>query len=179
MVRAVLWLLGLGLFGNALLACSSEEPTGFADCPITAGAEPVPPEVRFSRPVPWVQEDSGWFGNSALWVSLPPDGILPTRISLEEPSEFNTKFPWWRLSPGELSVETSRPGSDESVQGSAPSGYGQTGFNPSGLVFGGQGCWEVTGNVGGESLTFVVWVCQAEFFDESVSIADREACGAI
>lgn len=171
------------LFGLALLSCSlactSGDRTSFADCPITAAPGPVPAEVRFERPVPWVREDSGWFGNSSLWVSLPPDGILPTLASPEDPDEFSTKFPWWRLAAGELAVETKRLEASDWVQGSAPAGYGQTGFNPSGLVFDGQGCWEVTGRAGEQSLSFVVWVCPTDDFGERVSAVGREACGAM
>ncbi len=170
------WLLGLGLLASSF-ACTSEEAESFADCPITAAPDSVPSEVRFERPVPWVREDSGWVGNTSLWVSLPPGGILPTLASPEEPNVFETKFPWWRLSPGELAVETKRLGGGEPVQGSAPTGYGQTGFNPSGLVFDGQGCWELVGHLGDESLSVVVWVCPTEHFGERVLDADREACG--
>jgi len=46
------------------------------------------------------------------------------------------------------------------------------------LVFNGEGCWEVTGQVGDESLTLVVWVCPTADFADVVSTADREACGA-
>lgn len=96
----------------------------------------------------------------------------------EAPDEFDTKFPWWRITPGELVVETKRVGQSNSIEGLAPAGYGETGFSPSGLVFDGEGCWEVTGRVGDESLAFVVWACPTEEFGPSVSITDREACGA-
>ena len=37
-----------------------------------------------------------------------------------------------------------------------PGGYGDTGFQVSGLNFPTTGCWQVTGSVGGKTLTFVV-----------------------
>jgi hypothetical protein len=41
-----------------------------------------------------------------------------------------------------------------------PDGYGETGFHPSGLIWPGEGCWEVTARVGKESLTFVTLVAR-------------------
>jgi hypothetical protein len=41
-----------------------------------------------------------------------------------------------------------------------PDGYGETGFHPSGLIWPGEGCWEVTARVGEESLTFVTLVAR-------------------
>lgn len=45
--------------------------------------------------------------------------------------------------------------------GETADGYGETGFHPAGLVFPGQGCWEVTARVGESQMTFVtlvIWV---------------------
>jgi hypothetical protein len=42
-------------------------------------------------------------------------------------------------------------------------GYGETGFHPSGLTWPGEGCWEVTAQVGAEQLTFVTLVIKAPF----------------
>ena len=39
-----------------------------------------------------------------------------------------------------------------------PEGYGEIGFQPTGILFAGPGCWEVTGRVGDASLTFVTLV---------------------
>src|SRR4051812_13138284 len=47
---------------------------------------------------------SGWnHGNGALWVHLPPGGVLvPSQI--EKDGSLRVKFGWWRGVPGELSV---------------------------------------------------------------------------
>jgi hypothetical protein len=37
-------------------------------------------------------------------------------------------------------------------------GYDETGFQPTVVLFAGPGCWEVTGRVGGATLTFVTLV---------------------
>jgi hypothetical protein len=44
---------------------------------------------------------------------------------------------------------------------SIPSGYGMRGFQPSGISFPTEGCWRVTGIVGGEKLTFVTLILKA------------------
>ena len=53
----------------------------------------------------------------------------------------------------------------EELDGSAPpliadipDGYGDTGFQSSGVIFPAEGCWEVTGKVGTTVLTFVTRV---------------------
>lgn len=42
-------------------------------------------------------------------------------------------------------------------------GYGETGFHTGGLLFPSEGCWEVTGSVDTESLTFVTLVVSLKF----------------
>ncbi len=61
------------------------------------------------------------------------------------------KFWWWRLVKGRLTIEGRR-------LSIIPDGYGEIGFQASGLVFPTPGCWEVTGRIGDKSLTFVTLV---------------------
>lgn len=68
------------------------------------------------------------------------------------------KWPWWRGVRGQLAVRgRSLDGASGAVK-AAILPYGETGFQPSALVFPGPGCWEVTGQVGEVSLSFVVLV---------------------
>jgi hypothetical protein len=68
------------------------------------------------------------------------------------------KWPWWRGVRGQLAVRgRSVDGASGSVR-AAILPYGQTGFQPTALVFPGPGCWEVTGQVSEVSLSFVVLV---------------------
>lgn len=150
----------------------------FSECPITSPLGGVPDEVEYERPVPWVRQDSGWYGNSALWISLPPEGVLPA-LSTDTDGHLETKFPWWRITPGQLEIQSTRSADGEPLSGSAPDGYGPDGFNPSFLVFPEEGCWEVTGTIAGEALSFTVWVCETSSISATVSQEDREACGAI
>lgn len=50
-------------------------------CPLTLGAEGVLPPTSVEPnpsvlPVPWVDQ---WYGNEAIWIRLPTDGVLPAQ----------------------------------------------------------------------------------------------------
>jgi hypothetical protein len=72
------------------------------------------------------------------------------------------KFPWTRGVPGRL-VITGRQldGDAAALRARVPDGYGRTGFQSSAVIVPTPGCWEVTGRVGGASLTFVTEVATA------------------
>jgi len=90
----------------------------------------------------------GWIGNDALWVQLPPAGIL-----------MGTKFGWFRAKAGQVEVRarplTGGPAEFRADVGTV-SEYGPVGFTPSTLRFGRDGCWQVTGTVAGSRLVFVL-----------------------
>jgi hypothetical protein len=74
------------------------------------------------------------------------------------------KWPWWRGVPGKLAIEGRRldapaPG----LRAEITDGYGDSGFQPISLIFPTQGCWEVTGKVGGARLTFVTLAVKVPF----------------
>jgi hypothetical protein len=76
----------------------------------------------------------------------------------------HAKFPWWRTASGDLAVAGRRlDASAPPLRAHIPSGYGSSGFQPTGLLFPGEGCWEVTGSVAGTSLTFVVRVWERAY----------------
>jgi hypothetical protein len=63
---------------------------------------------------------------------------------------------------GQLVIEGRRlDGKARPIRADIPSGYGESGFQPSGIYFSTEGCWEVTGSVGEASLTFVTLVVKA------------------
>lgn len=129
-------------------------------CPITVGQPGTKPPAAVADPstlpVPWVDI---WYGNDAIWIRLPIGGVLP---AMPDPgqSTISTKFPWWRVLPGQLTA--SGVGLDGGGQFSAdvrtPGEYGPTGFVPSGLTFDHPGCWRITGSLQGRSLSFVTRV---------------------
>ncbi|HET9344262.1 MAG TPA: hypothetical protein VFO05_01065 [Candidatus Limnocylindrales bacterium] len=126
-----------------------------ATCPVTVPV-PAPPEFRDR-----LFGSAEAHGNDDLWVGgLGPDGVIPADPRLvESDGSIGWKLGWWRIAPGSLTITGRRidapapplraPRSDD---------YGTTGFQPSGVSFPTEGCWEVTGTVGGSALTFVTFV---------------------
>jgi hypothetical protein len=101
------------------------------------------------------------FGNKDLWVGgLGDDGvILADSRFVESDGSIGWKFGWWRIVPGRLTISGRRldaPGPP--LRASVPDGYGSQGFQASGVSFPTEGCWEITGSVGGSELTFVTFV---------------------
>ena len=65
------------------------------------------------------------------------------------------------LAHGDLAIVTRRlDATTAPLPADVPGGYGDTGFQVSGLNFPAAGCWEVSGRVGGNTLTFVVNVAE-------------------
>ena len=107
--------------------------------------------------MPWVD---AWYGNDAIWVRLPTQGVLPAS---RDPGKttISTKFPWWRVLAGQLSAWTipiDRPDVRLSADVRTVSEYGDTGFVPSNLVFDAPGCWQITGSLNGHTLSIVARV---------------------
>jgi hypothetical protein len=137
---------------------SASHVPAVAGCPVTRPLPHASPLSLPPLPVPYIH---GWYGNGALWIGVPAGGVLPAErpYGTPWPSEWGTKFPWWRIIPGQLTVSARRlDGPSAGFHAEIPSGYGPTGFNPSGLIWPSPGCWQVTGSVAGHSLTFVTRV---------------------
>ena len=131
-------------------------------CPVTGPpATPLtPPPPAKTGPNPDVVFYAGpgnfLYGNDVLIVTLPNDGTLhPSDVS--RGFSGGVKFPWWRIAHGPLVVATQRLDRvSVPLPADVPSGYGETGFQVSGLRFPSPGCWEVSGIIDGKTLTFVV-----------------------
>jgi hypothetical protein len=101
------------------------------------------------------------FGNGKLWVGgLWKEGIVAaTPDFVQADGSIGIKFGWWRKVTGQLEITGRRlDGPAPPLRASVPGGYGDTGFQASGLLFPTEGCWEVTGRVGATTLTFVTFV---------------------
>ena len=105
----------------------------------------------------WPNHSTGNHGNGKLWVTLPTGGKL--LITPEKDGSLGEKFPWWRAVCERLTITGRRLDAPAGpLRASIPEGYGETGFQASGVYFPSEGCWEITGRVGDAELTFVVEV---------------------
>ena len=130
------------------------------DCPVTKANGSPPPEDP--------GEPDFHFGNGRLASEFWPNGVVVARREFIQPDgTIAVKFPWWRavgqvVGPVEISgrrLDGSSPPLDSFVP---TEGYTDSGFTPSTLIFPVVGCWEVTGTVGEDSLTFVTLVVRPE-----------------
>jgi len=129
-----------------------------ARCPVTRPRSFSPPPgvspgVLFGA--------SSAHGNAQLWVGgLGEDGIIAA--GPEPDGSIGMKFGWYRITPGRLVITGRRlDGAAPPARASVPDGYGDSGFQSTGVTFPTPGCWEVTGTVGPTAtLTFVTFVIE-------------------
>jgi len=125
-----------------------------SDCPVTQ-----PNGVRFFDADP----AGGNHGNRALITSLWPHGTIVFKPGgpgyVLSDGSLSMKLPWWRVQAGKLRVEGRRlDGGSLPLRAEIPSGYGDSGFQATALIFPRPGCWEVTGRVGDARLRFITLV---------------------
>ena len=141
--------------GSLIQRAPASTPSPFV-CPTTEPNGRQPPGESVESP--------NFFGNGQLWTDLWPDGI--TRIDPDQvlpDGRLRMKFPWWRAISGKLTIEGRRlDGTASALEADIPDGYGDTGFQASGIIFPSEGCWQVTGMVGEASLTFVTQVVKVK-----------------
>ena len=129
-------------------------------CPVTLpnGRQPPTSGAATLPPLPPVFHEKG-----KLWVKLWPLGVIVARSNvIRRDGSIDIKLPWWRGVAGRLTITGARLDAPaRPVTADVPSGYGRSGFQPSGVVFPSQGCWKVTGRVGKAQLEFVTLVVRA------------------
>ncbi|GIH07139.1 hypothetical protein Rhe02_52060 [Rhizocola hellebori] len=110
---------------------------GLSGCPVT---QPVPagPEV----PAGALFGQTSAFGNADLWVgALGPAGVFT--LEPDPVHGMGTKLGWYRITAGELQIAGRRlDGPAPALISHVPDGYGETGFQSSGVDFPSEGCWE-------------------------------------
>ena len=124
-----------------------------SDCPVTQANG-----VRHDA-----EPAGGNHGNRALITSLWPHGTIVFKPGgpgyVLPDGSLSMKFGWWRLRSGKLRVEGRRiDGGSFPMRAEIPSGYGDSGFQATALIFPRPGCWEVTARVGDARLRFITLV---------------------
>jgi hypothetical protein len=167
----VVWLLWTANAGQSLTIPTSEgqlPPTSIAvrapaDTPTATSLPPCPVTTPNGSTPPGEQPSPDLHGNGQIWTGLWPEGKVvfkqdgPGHILPDGSLEM--KWWWWRGINGQLTIEGRRLDAPAPpLQAEIPEGYGATGFQASGIIFSGEGCWEVTGRVGKAELTFVTLV---------------------
>jgi hypothetical protein len=136
--------------GPSPTATPRPQPVTLADagqCPITPPNRATPPGVGAPAGVN--------HGNTRLWTAMWPGGVIKAEPDdLDTDGSIQMKFGWWRGVSGGLSIQGRRlDGSAPPLGAEVPDGYGERGFQASGVGFPTQGCWEITGQVGAARLT--------------------------
>jgi hypothetical protein len=164
--RMAVGLIAVLLIAGGLTGCGDDQPAGpaattaaatTARCPVTLPRDVGPPGVSPDDFFGWASS----YGNGRLWVGgLWPGGVIDAGPEyVAEDGSVGMKFGWWRAAPGKLVITGRRLDAPAPpARGIAPDGYGDTGFQASGVEFPTEGCWEVTGALPTTRLTFVTLV---------------------
>jgi hypothetical protein len=126
-----------------------------ASCDVT---EPVRAPAAFADRL---FGSSAAYGNDSLWVGGLGEGgvILADPRFVEPDGSIGWKLGWWRIEPGQVVITGRRLDAVSPIlRGEAGQEYGESGFQPSGVIFPTEGCWEVTGTLGEVALSFVTFV---------------------
>jgi hypothetical protein len=146
-----------GIMLAAALAVTTPAAAVPETCPLTLPNASTPPG----------EQSAGMnHGNGKLWTVLwPHNVVIATEDVVEKDGSIGMKWPWWRGMEGKLAISGHRlDGNAPLLRAQIPSGYGASGFLPSGIYFPTEGCWEVTGAVGTAKLTFVTLVVRASTY---------------
>jgi hypothetical protein len=120
-------------------------------CPATHPNRSQPPGPTFG---------AEFHGNGSIWVGTWHANVVVWPAGSD--GSITTKFGWWRGVAGKLRIEGRRLDAPAPpLVGHVPDGYGDSGFQSSGITFPTEGCWQVTGRVGDAGLTFVTLVLAA------------------
>ncbi len=90
---------------------------------------------------------AGTLPDGGSYADIRPDGSIVAKVG------------WWRGIAGALHITGKRTDAEaRPLRADVPGGYGATGFQATALTFASRGCWDVTGRVGDDELTFTVLV---------------------
>jgi len=144
-----------------------------ASCPVTVPGEAAFTPASEAPDDPPEVYDDVWFGTPDLWTLIDPAGEVWSDLPRGADGSLGERTFWWSTNysaddPDEFTVTA------EHLSGTAPrfeaSQTGGTGFNPFmtqpthesvtvvGIELGESGCWRLTAEYKGSSLSYVVWV---------------------
>lgn len=114
-------------------------------CPATPFTTTRPPDANTAG---FTQT---WYGNDALWAGLAPPYQGKWFVG-------DLKVLWWHNDSGKLTITGRRlDGAAPPMDAFIPDGYGQIGYQATGIEIPTPGCWEITGTVANRDLRFVVY----------------------
>ena len=145
---AVLLLIGVQPGAGGALPASSGKRIALRICPVTL-PDPGPANT---------------IGNQSLTTALfPHNVVIAIRPFLRQDGTVKLKWPWWRDTPGELTVSGRRLDAKATpLKVEIAAGNGLTGVQPTYLIFPTGGCWRITGRVGSsQPLSLVTLVVKA------------------
>lgn len=132
-----------------------------ASCPVTIpGTDGFVPSVDAPDPLPDLY-DAVWYGTPQLWTMINPNGAIDDHTWLAGDKTF-----WWSKDFDEVEPDITITG--RHLSGSAPTvtfgGPGTNGYHPTlghfmlvGVQLPEPGCWELTAEYKGASLSYVLW----------------------
>jgi hypothetical protein len=140
-------------------------------CEVTLPNQRQPPVKNFGGTVTYAADykgprdgpDPNSHGNGKLWTILWPEGTVVFQPGgagfIGDDGSLSMKWPWYRAVQGRLTIRGKRrDGPAPPLRADIANGYRETGFQATALIFPTEGCWEVTGQVGESTLTFVTRV---------------------
>ena len=139
-----------------------------SSCPVTKPYQTslfVPPSPYEAK----AGAGSFWFGTDRLWTVLPADGTWTLGHYTPSDPTFRQKLFWWRqgydwrteplpkltITGRRLDAQAAPLKADRANTVSSQPAAMVVGIN-----FPTNGCWEVTGRYGDNTLTFVVWIAK-------------------
>jgi hypothetical protein len=141
-----------------------------------SAADSCPVTTPNGRGIPGEYTQGNHGDGSTLTTSLWHDGKVTFKPGgpgcVDRDGSLWMKWSWWRGVPGKLTMEGRRlSGGADPLRAFIPP-YGDRGFQVTSLIFPDSGCWEVTGRVGENALTFVVLV-------EKIAGGPNSPCAAL
>jgi hypothetical protein len=152
-MKRYLATLVVGMLIGTALAASPSQALPNCERPKAVPRSKLPRDVKL-----WAHGQPA-FGHGSIWALR---SNIPTQSERwqHDDGQYGLKFPWY-LSPakGDVPTITGRRVDGPGTFGArANAAFSGTTWVSSGLQFSAPGCWEVTGEYGGDTLTFRVHV---------------------